>query len=68
MHSQSQREDLERVKRDLNEANARAEELSRSKTNELGSLMSRFNKEKQELEDSLRVLIIIIINFLEIFF
>jgi len=68
LHSQSQREDLERVKRDLNEANARAEELSRSKTNELGSLMSRFNKEKQELEDSLRVLIIIIINFLEIFF
>ncbi|GBB93108.1 hypothetical protein RclHR1_02110007 [Rhizophagus clarus] len=50
----SQREDLERAKRDLNEANARIEELSRSKTNEISSLTSKFNKEKQELEDSLR--------------
>ncbi|RIA92424.1 ANTH domain-containing protein [Glomus cerebriforme] len=50
----SQREDLERAKRDLNEANARVEELSRSKTSEISSLTSKFNKEKQELEDSLR--------------
>uniref|UniRef100_U9UIZ6 ANTH-domain-containing protein n=1 Tax=Rhizophagus irregularis (strain DAOM 181602 / DAOM 197198 / MUCL 43194) TaxID=747089 RepID=U9UIZ6_RHIID len=50
----SQREDLERAKRDLNEANARIEELSRSRTNEISSLTSKFNKEKQELEDSLR--------------
>ncbi|CAG8482347.1 11034_t:CDS:10, partial [Racocetra fulgida] len=50
----SQREDLERVKRDLTEANARADDLSRSKSNEISSLMSKFNKEKQELEDSIR--------------
>ncbi|CAG8778282.1 3970_t:CDS:2, partial [Cetraspora pellucida] len=50
----SQREDLERVKRDLTEANARVDELSRSKSNEISSLMSKFNKEQQELEDSIR--------------
>ncbi|CAG8517496.1 11731_t:CDS:10 [Ambispora leptoticha] len=50
----SQREDLERVKRDLSLANDRAEELARSKSNEIGAMMAKFNKEKQELEDSIR--------------
>ncbi|CAG8508941.1 12046_t:CDS:10 [Ambispora gerdemannii] len=50
----SQREDLERVKRDLSLANDRAEELARSKSSEIGSIMAKFNKEKQELEDSIR--------------
>ncbi|CAG8576161.1 14349_t:CDS:10 [Acaulospora morrowiae] len=50
----SQREDLERVKRDLSEANSRAEDLARSKSNELSSLRTRFDREKQELEDIIR--------------
>ncbi|CAG8612059.1 ANTH-domain-containing protein [Gigaspora rosea] len=50
----SQREDLDRVRRELAEANAKADELSRSKNNEISSMMSKFNKEKQELEDAIR--------------
>ncbi|CAG8534007.1 17052_t:CDS:10 [Acaulospora colombiana] len=50
----SQREDLERAKRDLAEANSRVEDLMRSKSNEASLLRSRFDKEKQDLEDSIR--------------
>ncbi|CAG8475978.1 5410_t:CDS:10 [Paraglomus occultum] len=50
----SQREEVERVKRELAAANARAEELSRSKSSEIGSLLAKFNREKQELEDAAR--------------
>ncbi|CAG8433050.1 8592_t:CDS:10 [Diversispora eburnea] len=50
----SQREDFERAKRDLAEANACVEDLVKSKNSELGSLRSKFEKEKREMEDTIR--------------
>ncbi|KAI9313455.1 I/LWEQ domain-containing protein [Dichotomocladium elegans] len=46
-------DDLERLKRELQEAHDRADELSKSKSAEVSTLISRFNHEKDELESSL---------------
>ena len=52
---QSHREELDRLKRDLSFANERAEDSSRNKSSEVSSVMSKYNRQLTELEDSLRV-------------
>ncbi|KAK2461575.1 hypothetical protein APHAL10511_006038 [Amanita phalloides] len=50
----SHKEDMERLKRELNFANERAEDASRSRNSEVSTVMSKYNRQITELEDSLR--------------
>jgi hypothetical protein len=50
----SQKEEFERLKRDLMFANERAEDATRSKSSEVSSMMSTLNRQIAELEDELR--------------
>lgn len=50
----SHREELERIKRDLAFANERAEDASRNKSSEVTGMLSKYNRQLTELEDSLR--------------
>ena len=52
---QSHREEVERIKRDLAFANERAEDASRNKSSEVTHMLSKYNRQLTELEDSLRV-------------
>ena len=49
------KEDLDRLRRELNFANERAEDSSRAKNSEVSTVMSKYNRQLSELEDSLRV-------------
>lgn len=51
----SHKEEMDRLRRELNFANERAEDSSRSKNQEVSSVMSKYNRQLSELEDSLRV-------------
>lgn len=51
----SHKEEVDRLRRELNFANERAEDSSRSKNSEVSSVMSKYNRQLSELEDSLRV-------------
>lgn len=51
----SHKEEIDRLRRELNFANERAEDSSRSRNSEVSSVMSKFNRQISELEDSLRV-------------
>jgi len=51
----SQKEEVDRLRRELNFANERAEDASRNKSSEVSSVMSKYNRQLSELEDSLRV-------------
>lgn len=51
----SHKEEIDRLRRELNFANERAEDASRSKSSEVGTVMSKYNRQLSELEDSLRV-------------
>jgi len=51
----SHKEELDRIKRELNFANERAEDASRSKSSEVSTVLSKYNRQISELEDSLRV-------------
>ncbi|GAA5841241.1 hypothetical protein JCM9279_000588 [Rhodotorula babjevae] len=50
----SQKDEVERLKRDLRFAEERFEDASRSKGSEVSSVMSKFNRQIDELENSLR--------------
>ncbi|KAF5385055.1 hypothetical protein D9615_001319 [Tricholomella constricta] len=50
----SHKEEIDRLRRDLNFANERAEDFSRSKNTEVSSVMNKYNRQLSELEDSLR--------------
>ncbi|TFK30873.1 ANTH-domain-containing protein [Coprinopsis marcescibilis] len=50
----SHKEEVERLRRELNFANERAEDASRSKNSEVSSVLSRYNRQITELEDALR--------------
>lgn len=54
-NKQSQREELDRLKRDLAFANERAEDAGRNKSSEVSGMLSKYNRQLTELEDSLRV-------------
>ncbi|KAK4705857.1 hypothetical protein P7C70_g350, partial [Phenoliferia sp. Uapishka_3] len=49
----SQKEELERLKRDLRFAEERADDASRSKGSEVSGLLSKYNRQLEELESSL---------------
>lgn len=51
----SQKEELERVRRDLRFAEERAEDATRSKGSEVSGLLSKYNRQLEELEGTLRV-------------
>jgi hypothetical protein len=55
VRAQSQKEEVERLKRDLRFAEERADDASRSKGSEVSSLLSKYNRQLEELEGSLRV-------------
>ncbi|KAL1732141.1 ANTH domain-containing protein [Schizophyllum commune] len=48
------KEEMDRLKRELDFANERAEDSSRNKNNEVSHVMSRYNRQIAELEDTLR--------------
>ncbi|KAJ7925985.1 hypothetical protein B0H13DRAFT_2229558 [Mycena leptocephala] len=47
-------DEIDRLRRDLNFANERAEDASHSKNSEVSSVLNKYNRQIQELEDSLR--------------
>ncbi|KAI8605586.1 ANTH domain-containing protein [Dissophora ornata] len=47
----TQNDEVARLKRDLEMANGRVEDLGRSKSSEVGAMVAKFNREKQDLED-----------------
>jgi len=51
----SHKEEIDRLRRELSFANERAEDNSRSKSSEVSTIMSKYNRQLSELEDSLRV-------------
>ncbi|KAL0578466.1 sla2 Src-like adaptor 2 [Marasmius crinis-equi] len=50
----SHKDELDRLRREINFANERADDLSRDKSSEVSHVMSKYNRQLQELEDSLR--------------
>ncbi|KIY51265.1 ANTH-domain-containing protein [Fistulina hepatica ATCC 64428] len=48
------KDDIDRLRRELDFANERAEDSSRSKNSEVSSVMSKYNRQISELEDALR--------------
>lgn len=51
----SHKEELDRLKREINFANERAEDATRSRSSEVSSVLGKYNRQMTELEDSLRV-------------
>jgi huntingtin-interacting protein 1-related protein len=49
------KEDIDRLRRELDFANERAEDSSRSKNSEVSNVMGKYNRQISELEESLRV-------------
>ncbi|KAG0364522.1 sla2 Src-like adaptor 2 [Gamsiella multidivaricata] len=47
----TQNDEIARLKKDLEMANGRVEDLGRSKSSEVGAMVAKFNREKQDLED-----------------
>ncbi|KAI0897503.1 ANTH-domain-containing protein [Annulohypoxylon nitens] len=50
----SNKDELEKLKRELRMANDRADNLERSKGNELSTMLSKYNREMADLEEALR--------------
>ncbi|KAG8978618.1 sla2 Src-like adaptor 2 [Tulasnella sp. 425] len=50
----SQKEEVERLRRDLRFANERAEDATRNKSQEVGGMLAKYNRQLNELEESLR--------------
>ncbi len=51
----SHKDEIDRLRRELNFANERAEDASRSKSSEVSTVLTKYNRQISELEDSLRV-------------
>lgn len=51
----SNKDELDRLKREIRFANERAEDASRSKSSEVSGVLAKYNRQMNELEDSLRV-------------
>jgi cell division protein FtsL len=52
---QSHKDEIDRLRRELDFANERADDASRNKGSEVQSIMKKYNRQLNELEDSLRV-------------
>ncbi|KAI5121175.1 hypothetical protein M0805_007172 [Coniferiporia weirii] len=50
----SHKDELDRLKREINFANERAEDATRSKSSEVSGVLGKYNRQLNELEDSLR--------------
>ncbi|TDL28274.1 ANTH-domain-containing protein [Rickenella mellea] len=50
----SHKDELDRLRREINFANERAEDATRSKSSEVSNVLSKYNRQMTELEDSLR--------------
>ncbi|KAK7064058.1 endocytosis protein end4 [Favolaschia claudopus] len=50
----SHKDEIDRLRRELNFANERAEDASHAKNSEVSSVLGKYNRQIQELEDSLR--------------
>ncbi|PSS05460.1 hypothetical protein PHLCEN_2v3840 [Hermanssonia centrifuga] len=50
----SHKDEIDRLRREINFANERAEDASRSKSSEVSGVLSKYNRQLTELEDSLR--------------
>ncbi|OCH86047.1 cytoskeleton assembly control protein [Obba rivulosa] len=50
----SHKDEIDRLRREINYANERAEDASRSKSSEVSGVLSKYNRQLSELEDSLR--------------
>ncbi|KAH9950879.1 cytoskeleton assembly control protein [Amylocystis lapponica] len=50
----SHKDEIDRLRREINYANERAEDASRSKSSEVSGVLSKYNRQLTELEDSLR--------------
>ncbi|KAJ7103325.1 ANTH domain-containing protein [Mycena belliarum] len=50
----SHKDEMDRIRRELNFANERAEDASHAKNSEVSSVLNKYNRQIQELEDSLR--------------
>lgn len=51
----SHKEEIDRLRREINFANEQAEDASRSKSSEVSHVMSKYNRQLSELESTLRV-------------
>lgn len=51
----SHKDELDRLRREINFAHERAEDASRSKSSEVSNVLTKYNRQMNELEDSLRV-------------
>lgn len=51
----SHKDDMDRIRRELDFANERAEDASRSKSSDVQNVLGKYNRQLTELEDSLRV-------------
>jgi chromosome segregation ATPase len=51
----SHKDELDRVRRELDFANERAEDATRNRSSEVGGMLSKYNRQLTELEESLRV-------------
>lgn len=51
------KDEIDRLRRELDFANERAEDASMSKSEQVSSMMAKYNRQLNELEDSLRVCI-----------
>lgn len=49
------KDEIDRLRREISFANERAEDATRSKSSEVSSVLSKYNRQLTELEDSLRV-------------
>ena len=54
-HKSSHREEIDRLRREIDFAHERAEDATRSKSSEMSTILQRYNRQISELEDSLRV-------------
>jgi hypothetical protein len=55
LSSKHHKDEIDRLRRELDFANERAEDVSMSKSEQVSSMMAKYNRQLNELEDSLRV-------------
>jgi DNA repair exonuclease SbcCD ATPase subunit len=54
---QGQKDELEKVKRELRFAKEKAEDLERTKASEMSAMLAKYNREMADLEEALHVLV-----------
>ena len=57
------KDEIDRLRREISFANERAEDATRSKSSEVSGVLSKYNRQLSELEDSLRVGFVLLVCF-----